>query len=93
MSNKFSIDEIKNYISSQDSLGDVLYNLTEDNIYKANRVSFVTEMEALLEDFNIGEAEKLSLAVHQIESGGNDLTLDEEVLWRKLTVKIQQHYL
>jgi hypothetical protein len=33
---KFTISEIKKYITSQDSLGDVLYNLTADNIVKAN---------------------------------------------------------
>jgi len=34
---KFTIEEIKNYIISQDSLGDVLYNLKEENIIKANQ--------------------------------------------------------
>lgn len=33
---KFTIKEIKNYILSQDSLGDVLYNLKAENIEKAN---------------------------------------------------------
>lgn len=33
---KYTIEEIKNYILSQDSLGDVLYNLSEENIDKAN---------------------------------------------------------
>ena len=32
----FTIEQIKNYIISQDSLGDVLYFLTEENILKAN---------------------------------------------------------
>lgn len=32
---KFTILEIKNYITSQDSLGDVLYNLSVENILKA----------------------------------------------------------
>jgi len=36
MQNTFTIDEIRNYILSQDSLGDVLYNLTEEKIIKAN---------------------------------------------------------
>lgn len=38
MSRTFTIDEIKNYILSQDSLGDVLYNLTEQKIIKANEL-------------------------------------------------------
>ena len=33
----FTLEEIKNYIRSQDSLGDVLYFLTEENIEKANQ--------------------------------------------------------
>lgn len=33
----FTIEEIKNYIISQDSLGDVLYNLSSENIKKANK--------------------------------------------------------
>lgn len=33
---KFTIKQIKNYILSQDSLGDVLYNLKAENIEKAN---------------------------------------------------------
>lgn len=33
---RFTIEEIKNYILSQDSLGDVLYNLKAENIIKAN---------------------------------------------------------
>ena len=38
MSRTFTIDEIKNYILLQDSLGDVLYNLTEQKIIKANEL-------------------------------------------------------
>lgn len=36
MEDTFTIDEIRNYILSQDSLGDVLYNLDSDHIYEAN---------------------------------------------------------
>ena len=32
----FNIEEIRNYILSQDSLGDVLYNLNEQSIEQAN---------------------------------------------------------
>lgn len=35
MEDKFTIDEIKTYIMSQDSLGDVIYNLSADNIRKS----------------------------------------------------------
>lgn len=36
MSRTFTIDEIRKYILSQDSLGDVLYNLKEEKIIEAN---------------------------------------------------------
>ena len=36
MQNTFTIDEIRKYILSQDSLGDVLYNLSASKIIEAN---------------------------------------------------------
>ena len=33
---KFTIEEIRNYIMSQDSLGDVMYNLKVEKIIEAN---------------------------------------------------------
>jgi hypothetical protein len=36
MQNTFNIDEIRKYILSQDSLGDVLYNLSVSKILQAN---------------------------------------------------------
>lgn len=40
----FTLEEIKNYIKQQDSLGDVMYNLSEQNITKANKsISFSFE--------------------------------------------------
>jgi hypothetical protein len=41
MENKFTIDEIRKYIESQDSMGDILYNLSEENIEKANSCGFM----------------------------------------------------
>ena len=37
MQNTFTIDEIRKYILSQDSLGDVLYNLSVSKILEANK--------------------------------------------------------
>ena len=34
----FTIDQIRAYLLSQDSLGDILYNLSEEAIIKANRL-------------------------------------------------------
>lgn len=39
METKFTLTEIKNYIKSKDSLGDVMYYLSEENIKKANQES------------------------------------------------------
>ena len=36
LQNTFTIDEIRKYILSQDSLGDVLYNLSSSKILEAN---------------------------------------------------------
>ena len=35
---KFTIDEIRNYLETQDSRGDIHYNLSEENIEKANEL-------------------------------------------------------
>jgi hypothetical protein len=39
MKDSFTVEEIRNYILSQDSLGDVMYNLSAENIIKANEIS------------------------------------------------------
>jgi len=36
MEKKFTVAEIKKYLLSQDSMGDILYNLSAENIEKAN---------------------------------------------------------
>lgn len=33
---KFTVEEIRKYLESQDSLGDIYYFLSEENIEKAN---------------------------------------------------------
>lgn len=43
MQETFSIEEIKKYLLGQDSLGDIMYNLSAENIIKANAA---TEAEA-----------------------------------------------
>ena len=47
---KFTIEEIKNYIMSQDSLGDVMYYLTEENIILANQEPDNEDIEIDVED-------------------------------------------
>ena len=50
MQNTFTIDEIRKYILSQDSLGDVLYNLSSSKILEANEPE--EEEEDDEDDFN-----------------------------------------
>ena len=44
----YTIEQIKNYILKQDSLGDVLYNLNHDKIVEANQSDEVIEIEELI---------------------------------------------
>jgi hypothetical protein len=45
MQNTFTIEEIREYILSQDSLGDVLYNLSVSKIIEANELKEEEEDE------------------------------------------------
>ena len=46
----FTIEQIKNYLIKQDSMGDILYNLSEKNILKANEPEEVDEDEELIDE-------------------------------------------
>ena len=52
MQNTFTIDEIRKYILSQDSFGDVLYNLSVSKILEANEPEEEEEDEDDEDDFN-----------------------------------------
>ena len=52
MQNTFTIDEIRKYILSQDSLGNVLYNLSVSKILEANEPEEEEEDEDDEDDFN-----------------------------------------
>lgn len=41
----YTIEQIKKYLQSQDSFGDIFYNLSEENIDKANEESEIEEEE------------------------------------------------
>jgi hypothetical protein len=43
MRKTFTIEEIRKYILSQDSMGDILYNLKEENIIQANEPEEIDE--------------------------------------------------
>lgn len=49
MEERFTIEEIRNYIEAQDSMGDVLYNLSVKNIIIANKAK---ENEKEWEEFD-----------------------------------------
>ena len=53
MQNTFTIDEIRKYILSQDSLGDVLYNLSVSKILEANEPEDNEDDEDDDEDWDI----------------------------------------
>jgi hypothetical protein len=55
MQNTFTIDEIRKYILSQDSLGDVLYNLSVSKILEANEPEEEEEDWDELDDDEIRE--------------------------------------
>jgi hypothetical protein len=55
MQNTFTIDEIRKYITSQDSLGDVLYNLSVSKILEANEPEEDDEDWDSLDDDEIRE--------------------------------------
>ncbi len=52
MQNTFTIDEIRKYILSQDSIGDILYNLSVSKILEANEPEEEEEDEDDEDDFN-----------------------------------------
>ena len=53
MQNTFTIDEIRKYILSQDSLGDVLYNLSVSKIIEANEPEEDEDDEDYIIDYDL----------------------------------------
>lgn len=45
MQNTFTVEEIRKYVLSQDSMGDVLYNLSAEKIIRANQPEVYEEDE------------------------------------------------
>ena len=72
--NTFTIEEIKNYIRSKDSLGDVLYYLSEENIKKANKTISFT-LEEILHSGNDwdGFCQKYGVNEYAVNEGGGDV--------------------
>lgn len=72
MSDKFTIEEIRNYLKSQDSLGDIFYNLSAENIRKANPIE--EEQEDDFEDMTEEDDE---------EEQEQELPIDRLIVVRK----------
>ncbi len=53
---------------------------------------FVEELKKTLRDFNLVEAEKLTMLLHEAESSGHILSSEEEHLWGRLTIRIEEEY-
>ena len=76
MENKFTIEEIRNYLKSQDSLGDIMYNLNEGNIKKANKAISFTLQEILDSGYWEEFCEKYGINEWAINEGGGDIEKD-----------------
>jgi len=70
----FSVEEIKNYLSAQDSLGDIWHNLSESNIEKANKTINFT-LEDILHNGNdwYGFCEKYGISHYAVNEGSGDI--------------------
>ena len=55
----FTIEEIKKYILSQDSMGDIIYNLNEEKIIKANQPDEEEEDEIDWDDLDDDEIKEM----------------------------------
>lgn len=67
MSKLYSLKEIELYIVSQDSLGDVLYNLSEENVDKViDDNNFKTIREQIVEDGNYDNEDDIDLETEKL---------------------------
>jgi len=48
MNKKYTVEEFRNYLETQDSMGDIHYYLNEDNIDKANEKTEEEELNETL---------------------------------------------
>lgn len=71
----FTVEEIRKYILSQDSLGDVLYNLNEKNIIKANLSKHWVCNECGFSDYSDSVSEEDLENLQCSNCGCNEFTL------------------
>ena len=58
----------------------------------STKVQFAIRLRNMLQNFELEEADKLSLEIHQVEEQGYELIALEEILWARLTERIEQAY-
>ena len=74
---QFTIEQIKNYLQQQDSMGDIMYNLSEANIEKANKTVSFTLEEILDSDADWDKfCEKYGVSEWAVNEGGGDTKWD-----------------
>lgn len=52
-------------------------------------MKFKTALENMLCRFRLDKAEELSIKIHDAEAKGYEISSTEDILWEKLTIKIQ----
>ncbi len=73
----FTIDQIKRFVKSQDSFGDIHHNLSEANIEKANKTISFT-LEDILENGNNWEdfCQEYGISEYAVNEGGGHIPCD-----------------
>lgn len=70
---KFTIEEIKNYLLQKDSIRDIIHNLSEQNIKKANKTISFTLKEIIQSDANWDEfCDKYGVSEWAVNEGAGD---------------------
>jgi hypothetical protein len=75
---RFTIEQIRKYLNSQDSFGDALYNLSEDNILKACENIYICR-----DSFKIDAGEWFDRDEEVTEEIYNSLTEDDKTYFTK----------
>jgi len=89
MEEKFTIEEIRKFILSQDSMGDIAYNLSAENIKKANEPEEVEEEVEIGRDVEFPHTEEMACpdckepTPHSLAApAGNERVPKSTKLWR-----------
>lgn len=73
----FTIEEFKNYILSKDSIGDIMFYLSEENVKKANKKISFTLQEILSNGNNWCEfCDEYGINEYAVNEGGGDVSID-----------------